>query len=171
MSPETAALAAESGVPFAFTATPNATESFTAALAANGGTIAPAAPQGLSTAQSQHQSNTIYNQFLANAGGAAAEQAAGISAPSATTPANTASSFSWLDPFPWLKSEGLNILLIVTGVITIIIVITALFRAANNSAPARYTRENTNAAIGAAKKVKESALASAVDAAEVVAVA
>ena len=100
MSPETAALAAESGVPFAFAATPNATENFTAALASNGGMIAPAASQGLSTAQSQQQSNTIYNQFLSNAGGAAAEQAAGISAPSTTTPANTAASFSWLDPFP-----------------------------------------------------------------------
>ena len=168
MTPETAALAAESGVPFAFAATPNATQDFTAALAADGGSIAPATPQGLSSAQSQQQSNTIFNQFLANAGGAAAEQAAGISTPSTTAPANTGTSFSWLDPFPWLKSEGLNILLIVIGVITIIIVITALFRAANNSAPVRYTRENSKAALGAAKTVKESLLT---ETAEVAAVA
>ncbi len=155
MTPETAAIAAETGVPFAFPASPGAVPQFTAALDAAGGTVMPAPAAGLSGAQAQQQSNTEFNQYLANNGGAAAEQAAGISAPASTAPNSGAPAFSWLDPFPWLKSEGLNILLIIVGVITIIIVVTALFRGAADSSPVRYTRDNARAAIGAAKAAQK----------------
>ncbi len=150
MTPETAAIAAETGVPFAFPASPGAVPQFTAALDAAGGTVMPTA--GLSGVQAQQQSNTEFNQYLANNGGAAAEQAAGISAPASTAPNSGAPAFSWLDPFPWLKSEGLNILLIIVGVVTIIIVVTALFRGAADSSPVRYTRDNARAAGNIAKK-------------------
>ena len=163
MTPETAAIAAETGVPFAFPAAPGAVPQFTAALDAAGGTVMPAA--GLSGAQAQQQSNTEFNQYLANNGGAAAEQAAGISAPASTAPTSGAPAFSWLDPFPWLKAEGLNILLIIVGVITIIIVVTALFRGAAESNPVRYTRENARAAGAAAKKAGTTLLGGAESAA------
>jgi len=161
MTPETAALAAESGVPFAFPATPGAAQQFTQAIDAQGGTILPPVSPGLSTAQAQQQSDTTYNQYLAQNGGAAAEQAAGISTPNNTPSIASPSAFSWLDPWPWLKSEGLNILLIVIGAATVIIVVTALFRAAGDSAPVSYTRDNARAAVGAARKAKESLAAAA----------
>ena len=152
MTPKTAALAAETGVPFAFPATPGAAQQFTQAIDAAGGTILPSVAPGLSTAQSQQQSNTTYNEYLAQNGGAAAEQAAGISTPKSTAQNTTPSAFSWLDPWPWLKSEGLNILLIVIGAATVIIVVTALFRGAADSSPVRYTRDNARAAGNIAKK-------------------
>lgn len=160
MTPETAALAAENGVPFAFPAAPGATQQFAQAIDAQGGTLLPMVTPGVAGAQAQQQSNTVYNEYLAQNGGAAAEQAAGIAAPSQTTSKTSPSAFSWLDPWPWLKSEGLNILLIVVGVVVVIIVVTALFRAANDSTPVNYTRDNARAAIGAARKAKESLAAS-----------
>ncbi len=165
MTPETAAIAAETGVPFAFPAAPGAVPQFTAALDAVGGTVMPAPTAGLSGAQAQQQSNTEFNQYLANNGGAAAEQAAGIAAPTSTAPTSGTPAFSWLDPFPWLKAEGLNILLIIIGVITIIIVVTALFRGSADSNPVRYTRENARAAGDAAKKAGSTLLGDAESAA------
>ena len=165
MSPATAAIAAETGVPFAFPAAPGAAQQFATALAAAGGTIMAAPSTGLTGAQAQQQSNTEFNQYLANNGGAAAEQAAGISAPASASPTSGAPAFSWLDPFPWLKAEGLNILLIIVGVITIIIVVTALFRGAADSEPVRYTRDNARAAGNAAKKAGTTLLGGAESAA------
>ncbi len=159
MTPATAAIAAENGVPFAFPATPGAPQAFAQAIDAQGGTILPpVTPAGISGTQAQQQSDALFNQYLSNNGGAQNEQNAGIAAPKPQT--QSASAFSWLDPWPWLKSEGLNILLIIVGVVTVIIVVTALFRGAANSEPARYAKDNAGAALRAAKKAKESVAAS-----------
>ena len=148
MTPQGAAVAAVEGTPFAFQATPGAVPSFQAALAAEGGGTQP-----LSGTAAETASNNVFNQYLAQNGGAQAEQAAGISAPAAQATASGTPSFSWLDPFPWLAAEGLNILLIVLGTVTVIIVLTALFRSASNSSAAGYVRENAAPSIAGAKSL------------------
>ncbi len=164
MTPQGAATAAMEGVPFAMPATPTAVTQFDTALQAQGGGAVYPTP-GTSTAASEAASNNVFNQYLTNIGGGAAEQAAGITTPAASSaPAtsNATPAFSWLDPFPWLASEGLNLLLIVLGVVTVIIVLTALFRQAGNSTPARYVGENARAAASAARGAK-SAVAGTAD--------
>lgn len=107
-------------------------------LASVQGLGAPTDSSGLSTPAAQSASNALYNQYLANASGGSALQAAGITPPASAAPASSTPTFSWLDPWAWFKAEALNGILIVLGVITVIIVIGAIFRQATRSAPARY---------------------------------
>lgn len=54
------------------------------------------------------------------------EQQAGLAAQAKA--AQSAPSFSWLNPWPWLKYEGLNIALMAVGIIAIIIVFNSMFK-------------------------------------------
>lgn len=56
------------------------------------------------------------------------EQQAGLAAQAKA--AESAPSFSWLDPWPWLKYEGLNIALMLVGIVAIIIVFNSMFKSA-----------------------------------------
>lgn len=148
MRPQDAALAAQQGTPFAFPATAANLAAFEGAMAPRG-TVAP-----LTSSGAQAASNTIYNQYLLNAGGGAALQKAGLSVPASGTPRPSASAFSWLDPWPWVKAEALNGILIALGVTTVIIIVGAIFRQATQSTPALYVRGSAQTLTQGARAAK-----------------